>query len=57
MSKLKSRKFWVACATMVLTIVVGLGYEIDPKIWATLFGAEGVAYIIIEGIVDAAGAR
>jgi predicted permease len=51
--KWQSRKFWMACATMLLTISVGLGYDIDPEIWASLFGAEGIMYVIIEGIIDA----
>ena len=48
----KSRKFWVAVFAMVATIIVGMGYEINPAIWLPLFGAEGVVYVIIEGILD-----
>ena len=57
--KLTSRKFWVAIVEFVTMLVIALGQteEIATKIAAIIMaGAAVVAYIIGEGLVDAAGA-
>ena len=57
--KLTSRKFWVAIVEFVTMLVIALGQteEIATKIAAIVMaGAAVVAYIIGEGLVDAADA-
>ena len=57
--KLTSRKFWVAIIEFVTMLVIALGQteEIATKIAAIVMaGAAVVAYIIGEGLVDAADA-
>ena len=58
-SKLTSRKFWAAVCTLVtnLVIVFGGNQETAVKITALIMaGAAVVAYIIGEGLIDAAAA-
>ena len=52
-NKWTSRKFWMACATIIITIAIGLGYQVDVEALAPIIGAEGALYIVIEGIIDA----
>ena len=52
-NKLCSRKFWMACVTILITLAVGIGYEVDIEALAPIIGAEGALYIVIEGIIDA----
>lgn len=57
--KLTSRKFWAALANFVTMLVVALGQteETATKIAALIMAGAGVvAYIIGEGLADAAGA-
>ena len=57
--KLVSRKFWMAFATMVSGLILAFGG--NPKTAETICGcimsvASCVAYVIGEGLADAAGA-
>lgn len=57
--KLTSRKFWAALANFVMMLVIAMnGTESTAKQVAAIImaGATVVAYIIGEGLVDAAGA-
>ena len=56
-SKWQSRKFWMAIITILITLAIGLGYEVDMEVLAPVIGAEGALYIVIEGIIDAIGAN
>jgi len=56
MDKLTSRKFWVAVGTIIVTIILGLGYELDPKLVALLTTSESALWIVVEGIIDAIAA-
>ena len=59
-SKLTSRKFWAAIASFVTMLIVALGgTESSANQTAALImaGASVVAYIIGEGLADAAAAR
>lgn len=55
--KLTSRKFWVAVATFVTAILTATGMsdnKIGQIVAIIMAGASAVAYIIGEGLVDAA---
>ena len=55
--KLTSRKFWVAVCTLVTNIIVCFGGTEDTTVKVTaliMAGASVIAYIIGEGLVDAA---
>lgn len=57
--KLTSRKFWVAVVEFVTMLLVALGQtdEVATKVAALIMAGAGViAYIIGEGMADAAGA-
>lgn len=57
--KLTSRKFWTAIAGFVAMLVVAFGGTEDQATQITaliMAGAAVVAYIIGEGLADAAGA-
>jgi len=43
----------MACVTILITLAVGIGYEVDIEALAPIIGAEGALYIVIEGIIDA----
>ncbi|KKL22896.1 hypothetical protein LCGC14_2430790 [marine sediment metagenome] len=51
--KFLSRKFLLALGAIVAEILIGIGYDVDPKLIAQL--AVGIAglYIIVEGMIDA----
>ena len=58
--KLTSRKFWVAVAEFVTMLLIAFGKaeETAAQVAAIIMaGAAVVAYIIGEGLVDAAGAQ
>ena len=58
--KLTSRKFWAAICNFVGMLVMAFGYSAGTaeKITALIMaGASVIAYIIAEGLVDAAGAN
>ena len=58
--KLTSRKFWAAIAEFVTMLIVALNgsQETATKVAALIMaGAAVVAYIVGEGLADAAGAR
>lgn len=58
--KLTSRKFWVAIAQFVTMLVIAFGgsNESATQITAIIMaGATVIAYIIGEGLIDAAGAN
>ena len=57
--KLTSRKFWAAIATFVSMMIVALGKSQETATQVTsliMAGAAVVAYILGEGLADAAGA-
>ena len=59
-SKLTSRKFWAAVAEFVTMLIIALGgaQETATQITALIMaGAAVIAYIIGEGLADAAGAK
>lgn len=56
-SKLTSRKFWVAIVTFITSIITAFGASDSVVTQVTgiiMAGATAVAYIIGEGLVDAA---
>lgn len=58
-SKLKSRKFWLALTSFISLLILAFGGSqvIATRITAIIMaGASVVAYIIGEGLVDAASA-
>lgn len=58
-SKLTSRKFWAAVCEFVAMLIVAMGdgQEVATKVTALIMAGAGVvAYIVGEGLVDAAGA-
>lgn len=57
--KLTSRKFWAAIANFVTMLIIALGgaQETATQITALIMAGAGVvAYIVGEGLADAAGA-
>ena len=57
--KLTSRKFWVAIAEFVTMLVLAFGGNQETAVQVTaliMAGASVVAYIIGEGLIDAANA-
>ena len=59
-SKLTSRKFWAAIASFVSMLVIAFGgtEAASTQITALIMaGASVIAYIIGEGLIDAAGAK
>ncbi len=56
-NKWKSRKFWMAIGTIIVTLAVGFGYKLDPALIAILTTAESALWIVIEGIIDAVAAK
>lgn len=58
--KLTSRKFWVAVASFVSMLIIAFGASeaVASQVTALIMaGATVVAYIIGEGLTDAAGAK
>lgn len=58
-SKLTSRKFWLALATFVTGLLIYFGKDAEQADQITaliMSGGAVVAYIIGEGLIDAAGA-
>ena len=58
--KLSSRKFWAAVAEFVTMLIIALGgaKETAAQIAALIMaGAAVVAYIVAEGLIDAASAK
>lgn len=53
MHRWSSRKFLMAVGTIIVTLVVGFGYELDPKLIAMLVTSESALWIVVEGLVDA----
>lgn len=56
-SKWKSRKFWMAIGTIIVTLAIGFGYKLDPALIAILTTSESALWIIIEGIIDAVASK
>ena len=57
--KLTSRKFWAAVCNFVAMLIVAFGGSEQVAVQVTgivMAGATVIAYIIAEGLVDAAGA-
>lgn len=55
--KLTSRKFWAAVCTLVTNVIIAFGGSEDQTVKITaliMAGATVIAYIIGEGLVDAA---
>lgn len=58
--KLTSRKFWTAIANFVTMLIIALGgaQETATRITALIMAGAGVvAWIVAEGMADAAGAK
>ena len=58
--KLTSRKFWTAIAEFITMLIIALGGEKETAVQVTaliMAGAAVVAYIIGEGLTDAAAAK
>lgn len=58
--KLTSRKFWTAIANFVTMLIIALGggQETATQITALIMAGAGVvAWIVAEGMADAAGAK
>ena len=56
--KLTSRKFWTAVAEFVTMLIIALGGTQETAVQVTaliMAGAAVIAYIVGEGLVDAAG--
>jgi len=47
----------MAVVTILITLAIGLGYEVNMEVLAPVIGAEGALYIVIEGIIDAVSAN
>lgn len=59
-AKLTSRKFWFAVAAFVSSVLTAFGFaegEIAQVTGLIMAGATVIAYIIGEGLVDAAAAK
>lgn len=57
--KLTSRKFWVSVCSLVTNLIIAFGGTQDSAVQITaiiMAGASVIAYIIGEGLVDAANA-
>lgn len=57
--KLTSRKFWAAIAEFVTMLVIALGAAEETAVQVSaliMAGAAVIAYIVGEGLADAAGA-
>lgn len=57
--KLTSRKFWAAIAEFVTMLVIALGVADETAVQISaliMAGAAVIAYIVGEGLADAAGA-
>ncbi|MBP5726170.1 MAG: hypothetical protein J6Y48_03750 [Clostridia bacterium] len=57
--KLTSRKFWAAVCVLVTNLVIAFGGNQETAVQVTaiiMAGASVIAYIIGEGLVDAANA-
>lgn len=58
--KLTSRKFWTAVCALVTNIIIACGGTEDTTVKMTgliMAGATVIAYIIGEGLIDAANAK
>lgn len=58
--KLTSRKFWAAVAEFVTMLVIAFGAAKETAVQVSaliMAGATVIAYIVGEGLVDAAGAN
>jgi len=59
-AKLTSRKFWTAIAEFITMLIIALGGSQETAVQVTaliMAGASVIAYIIGEGLIDAAAAR
>lgn len=59
-AKLTSRKFWAAIAEFVTMLIIALGGSQETAVQVTaliMAGASVIAYIIGEGLIDAAAAK
>jgi len=59
-AKLTSRKFWAAIAEFVTMLIIALGGSQEAAVQVTaliMAGASVIAYIIGEGLIDAAHAN
>ena len=57
MQKLTSRKFWAAVVSFVTAVLTAIGYSENTIVVTTsiiMAGASLIAYIVGEGLVDAA---
>lgn len=51
--KFLSRKFLLALGAIIVDVAIGLGYNVDPALVATIAGGIAAFYILVEGIIDA----
>lgn len=52
-NKWLSRKFLMAVGVIIVTIALGIGYELDPALIAILTTSESALWIVVEGVLDA----
>ena len=43
----------MAVGTILITIAIGVGYQIDPKLIVLLTTSESALWIVVEGLIDA----
>jgi len=55
--KYLSRKFLLTVGGIVSSILIGLGYNVDPAVITKVAGAIASIYIIVEGVIDAVSAK
>ena len=52
-TKLTSRKLILTVISVITTITIGIGYDIQPALIAELSAGITAVYVIVEGIIDA----
>jgi len=52
-TKLTSRKLILTVISVITTISMGIGYDIQPALIAELSAGITAVYVIVEGIIDA----
>ena len=57
MERLKSRKFWMAIASIITALAVCLGSDVEPETTAAITSGLFALYLVVQGIIDAVAAR
>lgn len=52
-TKITSRKLILTVISVITTISMGIGYDIQPALIAELSAGITAVYVIVEGIIDA----